>query len=166
MISYQSVEDSLWEQVGLPAQKFTNRWPLWVHNRFLPLVTSPVRKHRGPGDADYCRCQVCREWEYDSEGSEDVSTPSDSSLDEEPWRDNNRVKEYTKDDSRVKAWSLRTEDSSEGCEVDPVLEQYSLEATRPFEEVLERLGEAMRRRLDRLKLIQEGNLALQLKRRG
>ncbi|KAJ8078085.1 hypothetical protein PM082_000291 [Marasmius tenuissimus] len=108
------------------------------------------------GDADYCRCEECREWEYYSEESED----------EEPWRNTNPVKEYTKDDSRVKAWSLQTEDSSEGCEADSILEQYSLEATRPFEEVLERLGEAMRRRLDQLKLIQDGNRAPQLKRRG
>ncbi|KAJ8078067.1 hypothetical protein PM082_000273 [Marasmius tenuissimus] len=154
MISIMRVEPSLWEHVGHPVQKMTNRWPLWTHNRFLPQITWPIRKR--PAAADYCRCEECRKWECgSSSGSEEVSTPSDSSDDSEPWRDPNSVKEFAQDDSRVKTWSLQTESSSEECEFDPVLEQYSLEATRPFEEVLERLGEAMRRRLERLKLIQD-----------
>ncbi|KAJ8078089.1 hypothetical protein PM082_000295 [Marasmius tenuissimus] len=53
------VAPSLHDPVVQPVRELTDSWPYWIHNRFLPEVTSPIRKRP---DADYCRCADCREW--------------------------------------------------------------------------------------------------------
>ncbi|KAL0056585.1 hypothetical protein AAF712_016809 [Marasmius tenuissimus] len=139
LIGVERVERSLWDHAVRPVQKLTNWWPLWTHNRFLPKVTSPKRKR--PGASEYCHCPECRKWEYSyrststssSSGSksEDSPTNSDSSDDSELWRDPEPVKEVTRNDSHIKVWSRQTEKPSEDDKSDPILEQYSMEASPP-----------------------------------
>ncbi|KAK1222386.1 hypothetical protein PQX77_014782 [Marasmius sp. AFHP31] len=159
-ISSSGVDSSLAEHVIEPMEDILLKWPLWTHNRFLPKLTSPKRKRSGAFDC--CACSDCERWEYSDcstsssnsrETRSEASTASDSSDDSESWRDPASVKEVTEDDPRVKEWSLQTEKPSVNHHSDPILEQYSLEASPPTAEIFGRLDEAMGRRKERLQLI-------------
>ncbi|KAL0070073.1 hypothetical protein AAF712_002970 [Marasmius tenuissimus] len=146
------VERCLAGHVIDPVDKVLLEWPLWTHNRFLPVRSSSKRKR---SRAISCDCSDCMEDECSSssEDAESSNGCSESSDDSESWRDPESVKEVTKDDSRVKNWSRQTEKSSEDPESDPILEQYSMEASPPVAEILGRLDEAMGLRKERLQLI-------------
>ncbi|KAJ8078154.1 hypothetical protein PM082_000360 [Marasmius tenuissimus] len=154
------VERSLSDHVIEPMEDVFLRWPLWTHNRFLPKLTSPKRKRVGA--SDYCGCSDCERWEYSDHTTSssssrqtrsEAASGSESSDDSESWRDPDPVKEVTKDDSRVKEWSGQTEKQSDDHYSDPILEQYSMEASPPVAEILGRLDEAMGLRKERLQLI-------------
>ncbi|KAL0065385.1 hypothetical protein AAF712_007591 [Marasmius tenuissimus] len=160
LIGSHRVERPLSEHVIEPMRKIFLRWPLWTHNRFLPRLTSPKRKR--PGASDSCGCPDCKRWEYSDcstsssssrEARSEASAGSESSDDSESWRDPEPVKEVAKDDFCVKEWSLQTERSSDNHPSDPILEQYSMEASPPVAEILGRLDEAMGLRKERLQLI-------------
>ncbi|KAK1235644.1 hypothetical protein PQX77_001129 [Marasmius sp. AFHP31] len=154
------VERSLSKHVIEPMETVFLRWPIWTHNHFLPKLTSPKRKRSGASDC--CGCPDCKRWEYSDDSTSgssshgdtsEASTGSDSSDDSESWRDPVSVKEVTEGDSRVKEWSLKTEKPPINHDSDPILEQYSLEASPPTAEIFGRLDEAMGRRKERLRLI-------------
>ncbi|KAK1227400.1 hypothetical protein PQX77_009601 [Marasmius sp. AFHP31] len=138
------VEQCLERHVIDPVNKILLEWPFWTHDRFLPVRSSKRKRSRGIS----CDCTDCMKDDCSS-SSEDTESSDDS----ESWRDPETVKEVTKDDSRVKNWSLQTEKSSEDHEPDPVLEQYSLEVSPPIAEIFGRLDEAMALRKERLQPI-------------
>ncbi|KAJ8078254.1 hypothetical protein AAF712_002877 [Marasmius tenuissimus] len=143
-IGRDQVDPSLLDHVFRPMQQLMIRWPSWTHNRFMPQPTSPKRKR--PGIDVPCP--------YSSSDSECSSSyTSRSSDDSESWRDPEPVKEVTKHDPRIESWSRQTKTPSDHAASDPVLEQYSMEVSRPTAEVLARLDEAMGLRYERLKLI-------------
>ncbi|KAJ8078106.1 hypothetical protein PM082_000312 [Marasmius tenuissimus] len=159
-IGSHRVERPLAAHVIAPMDDILLEWPLWTHNRFLPKLASPKRKR--PDSSSCCGCSDCRKWEYTDcsttsssarETRSEASTGSDSSDDSESWRDPEAVREVTTDDSRVKEWSRQTETQSDDGKSDPVLEQYSLEASPPVAEILGRLDEAMGLRKERIQHI-------------
>ncbi|KAG7085334.1 hypothetical protein E1B28_002900 [Marasmius oreades] len=152
-IGSHCVEKSLEPHVIAPITRVFLEWPLWTHNRFLPMLTSPKRKR--PGASDTCGCSDCEEWEYSESSTSGSSSQADSSEDSESWRDPVPVEEVIKDDARVKDWSLQAEGPSEGDGSDPILEQYSREPSPPVSFTLGRLEEAMGLRLERLQPILE-----------
>ncbi|KAL0070050.1 hypothetical protein AAF712_002947 [Marasmius tenuissimus] len=159
-IAPSRVDQFLSEHVIGPMEGILLKWPLWTHNRFLPKVTSPKRKRLGTSVT--CRCQDCVQWEYSDSSSSSsssretrskASADSESSDDSESWHDPYPVEEVTKDDSRVKNWSRQTEKAFDDHGSDPILVQYSMEASPPVAEILGRLDEAMGLRKERLQLI-------------
>ncbi|KAK1231907.1 hypothetical protein PQX77_004975 [Marasmius sp. AFHP31] len=153
-IGRDQVDPSILDHVFRPMQKLMIRWPSWTNNRFAPQLTSPKRKR--PSVHAPCPCLDCSKSEHSdhssfSDGSSSIS--SGSSDDSESWRDPDPVEEITKHDPRIESWSRQTEAPSDHAASDPVLEQYSLEVSRPTAEVLARLDEAMGLRYERLKLI-------------
>ncbi|KAG7085330.1 hypothetical protein E1B28_002897 [Marasmius oreades] len=149
-IGSRRVEKSLEPHVITPITNVFLEWPLWTHNRFLPMLTSPKRKRPA---SDTCGCTDCGRWEYSESSTSGSSSQADSSEDSESWRDPVPVEEVIKDDARVKDWSLQTEGPSDGGGSDPILEQYSREPSPPVSFTLGRLEEAMGLRMERLQPI-------------